>query len=140
MDKVRVKIRNLSEKYQRAWLPLGRELTRVKMEKLFRNWPDDNNVKFRSFTQYCEHDLKIGSTVASDMVKAFQYIATHHKELIDSVRRNIPDYNLLPRSLCEILFSLNCIKGIYGERISIERRGGAAAECTTLDSAAAKYG
>ena len=96
MDRIRSELIEMTKKYKASWFPdLGELLYKVKNDRLYRSWSDKNGNKFRSFTKYSEHDLHICSSVASDIVLAYGYIATHHKKMIENFPSDgkIPGYN-----------------------------------------------
>jgi hypothetical protein len=97
MKRLRQKLIDLTQQYKNAWFPeLGGHLHKVKSERLYRNWSGKDGRTFGSFSKYCQHDLHISSTVASDMARAYEYIATCHRHLITkfpSDGKTIPGYN-----------------------------------------------
>jgi len=96
VNDLRSELRKLSKKYKTSWFPhLGKLLYKVKSERLFRDWLDKDGNNFTSFTKYCQHDLFICSSSASDIASAYGYIVTHHKKLIEKIPSDgkIPGYN-----------------------------------------------
>jgi hypothetical protein len=84
--------------FDTSWFPeLGEKLVIVKSSKMYRDWRGRKGRKFKSFTQYCLHELNLSSTVGSDIAAAYEYLKANHPELLGckpSVRRKkVPGYN-----------------------------------------------
>jgi hypothetical protein len=93
-DELRANIIEREKRHLGSWFELAGMLNQVKEKYFYKKWEDDTGRNFRSFTDYCRHDLKMGSTAASDMVAAYRYVVTVNEKLIVSPSDGmIPGYN-----------------------------------------------